>query len=47
MIWLAFIWLAVGSIVAVMFGLVARGSQEPPSRSSNEVITSPDPATTQ
>lgn len=29
MVWLAFLWLAVGSIVAVVFGLMARGSQEP------------------
>lgn len=47
MIWLAFLWLAVGSIVAVVFGLVAQGSQESPLRGSDEVVASQDPATTQ
>ena len=46
MIWLAFLWLAVGSIVAVVFGLVARGSQESFFRSSSEIVASQDSATT-
>ena len=45
MIWLALIWLAVGSMVAVVFGLIARASQESPSLDSNEIFASQDPAT--
>lgn len=46
MVWLAFIWLAVGSIVAVVFGLVARVSQESPSLDMHEVGATQDPVIT-
>ncbi len=46
MIWLAFLWLAAGSIVAVVFGLVASGSHESIFRSSNEIVASQDSTTT-
>lgn len=43
MVWLAFLWLAIGSIVAVVFGLVARGLQESP---RDLDVTTSDSATT-
>lgn len=46
MVWLAFIWLAVGSIVAVVFGLVARVSQESSSLDMHEVVATQDPVIT-
>lgn len=45
MVWLAFIWLALGSIVAVVFGLVARVSQESSSLEATEIVASQGPAT--